>query len=145
MTTEFFAAGSWKQRHHVHARAQRIVEATGRRWRCLSRWHDPNNGWSHDPQEFVRKNWYDLELARRLVFFGGLPFSTGKHVELGFALGRGYPIHAIMVDGYDERCSTIPKAGMMTLETYLVWIQRYSIADMDQWFKERWTRLTGLV
>ena len=139
--TKFYAAGSWKRRTEVNRLAYQIVCKLG--WMCLSRWHLPDGegGLSHDPNIFAREDLADMEKARRVVWFGGAPHSTGKHFELGYALARGWPVH--VVDPLEEAlksetCGFIPKGIGMAFNTYLHYAQIDGAYRVDAMFRRQW-------
>ena len=141
---KFYAAGSWDRRVLVNACAESMTEKLG--WRCLSRWHlaDDAGGLSHDPNIFAREDLADMEKARRLVWFGGSPFSTGKHFEIGYSLARGWPVHVIrppwMGAEEKEHCGFIPKGIGMAFNTYLHYAQIDGAYRVDTMFRRQWDR-----
>lgn len=141
---KFYAAGSWNRREEVDVAAKRIVNELG--WHCLSRWHraDDDGGLSDNPNIFAREDLAGMERARRIVWFGGSPFSTGKHFELGYALARGWPVHVIRPPWTEkvekEHCGFIPQGIMMGFNTYLHYAQVDGAYRVDTMFRRQWDR-----
>ena len=136
---KFYAAGSWDRRTLVNAYVESLTKKLG--WKCLSRWHRPDDegGLSYDPNIFARADLADMERARRIVWFGGPPYSPGKHFEIGYALARGWPVHVIKGDE-EERCGFIPKGMGMAFDTYLHYAQIDGAYRGDTMFRRQWDR-----
>ena len=131
--TKFYAAGSMKKQSGVNDCARQIQEITG--WQFTSRWHVPG-ALSGDPNIFARENLADLRKAKRMIWFAGEPFSSGKHFELGYAWKDQWPIHVVVPPWSSitvkEACGFIPPDVSMPWNRYIELIGSREAYLVDQ-------------
>ena len=80
---------------------------------------------------FARQDLQEIDEAKRIVFFGGAPYSPGKHFEIGYAYAKGYPVLVVSDKQVKERCSFISPWDGWTWESLLASAQICGVEAMD--------------
>ena len=92
MDKQFYLAASWTWREQAWQAMQLIERASG--WTCTSTWLRQAET---SLKEAAERDLRDVARSRLLVLLGGKPYSVGKHLELGYAMGKGIP--TVLVKG----------------------------------------------
>ena len=91
MHKQFYLAASWTWREQAWQAMQIIERASG--WTCTSTWLRQKE---ESLKEAAERDLRDVARARLLVLLGGKPYSVGKHLELGYAMGKG--LNTVLVE-----------------------------------------------
>ena len=121
----FYLAGSWSRRDRCRRIARLIESKTGDA--CIAQWLNINP--DTDPAVGARACIHDIGLVDRVVAIAGDSTSPGKHVEIGYALALGKPVHLVEAPW----CTDTQRKDLMDLSVFYYLAE--SVTSLDEYIR----------